>query len=299
MGKLNRVKKTLHFADADNCGEAYIPVLHWLGFPFVETFNVDLKWFILIGFKYWIMICIFTVLCLPFWLFETKFVWLIVSIPSCILCWIGAWLQLVTFQNRRDCYSAFKDLVKIFAMSVIVFSILYAIVWLFNNTNPFADFDVFAVNFDYLNLALAGMFLIILICVELRIIYSWEAVNVRYHYFGWQLLASILICMIFAVLNLNLMQLVSVGFVLYNAAVIWNDQMHKSIMQQFHSMTKQEYVQKYRPVYNTDEDSEWLTKPYTLCCSKKKTISKCRGRWVINCYAGLVTGQITTPTYLL
>merc|ERR1712228_231825 len=309
--KLERVKKTLHFADAENCGEAYIPVLHWLGFPFVEAFNLDLKWFILIGFKYWIMICIFIVLCLPFWVFEANFVWLIVSIPSCLLCWIGAWLQLVTFQKRSDCYSALKDLVKILIMCIIVFSILYGIIWLINTRkndiestedgtkNMLQRFNIFHGNFDILNLVLASMFVVILICVELRIIHSWKSVNVRYHYFGWQLLASILITMIFGVLNLNLMQFISVSFVLYNAAIIWNDLMHKKIMSNQYGLTKAQYVDKYRPVYNTDPDSEWLTCVFTVCCSKKKTISKCRGRWVINCYAGLVTGRITTPTYLL
>ena len=308
--KLNRVKKTLHFADAENCGEAYIPVLNWLGFPFVEAFNLDLKWFFLMGFKYWIMICIFTVLCLPFYVFETNFFYVIVSIPACILCCLGAWLQLVTFQNRNSICLACKDLLKILVMCVIVFSILYGIIWLMNTRKGSAEsgdhdtedvlerFNIFHGNFDILNLVLASMFVVILICVQLRIIFSWESVNVRYHYFGWQLLSSILIVMIFGVLDLNLMQLVSASFVLYNAAIIWNDLMHKKIMKTTYGLSKAQYVDKYRPIYNTDKDSEWLTAPYQLCCFKK-TISKCRGRWVINCYAGLVTGRITTPTYLL
>lgn len=151
-------------------------------------------------------------------------------------------------------------------------------------------------NYSILNLLLSGLFLVVLLCVELRIIQCWKSVNVRYHYFGWQLLASVLIVMIFGVLKLSLLALVAALIVLYNAAIIWNDQMHKKIMQSTYGLSKVQYVEKYRPIYNTDSDSEWLTTVFTICCSKKHCISKCRGRWVINCYAGLVTGRITTPT---
>jgi len=107
-----------------------------------------------------------------------------------------------------------------------------------------------------------------------------------------------LIVMIFGVLGLKVLVLLAVALVFYNAAIIWNDLMHKKIMQTTYGLNKAQYVDKYRPIYNTDKDSEWLTYIFTVCCSKR-IINSCRGRWVINCYAGLVTGNITTPTYLL
>eukprot|EP01083_Nonionella_stella_P096131 270127_1 len=294
--KIKRIKGALGFADAENCGEAYIAALHWLGFPFIETFNLNLFWFALLGFKYWLMMLVFIVLCLPFWVFEAKFVWLIISIPLCILCWIGAWLQLVTFQNGgMTAHSAAKELLKVAIMCLIVFGMLYGIIHLMTTrTDHASDGD-----FGILNIALAAMFVVILICVELSIIRSWKSVNVRYNYFGWQLIASCIIMMIFGVLGLDLWLLMSITFVLYNAAIIWNDLMHKKIMQTTYGLNKRQYVNKYRPIYNTDRDSEWLTSVFTICCSKRNCISKCRGRWVINCYAGLVTGRITTPTYFL
>eukprot|EP01084_Bolivina_argentea_P265219 449465_1 len=305
--KLNRVKHVLKFKDAENCGEVYIPVLRWLGFPFIEAFNVDIKWFMLIGFKYWIMTVIFIILCLPFWIYEEHWVWLIISIPACILCCIGAWLQMVTFQNINDLWSACKNLIKIVVMCIIVFAIFFGIIWLMqtspppkanNRRNGNTIKRLINGDFDILNIALAGIFIIVLICMELRIIHSWKSVNVRYHYFGWQLLASILIVMIFGVLGLNIFLYIGALLVLYNAAVIWNDLMHKKIMQTTYGLNKTQYVNKYRPIYNTDKDSEWLTYIFRMCL-KDNCISKCRGRWVINCYAGLITGKITSPTYLL
>jgi len=307
--KLKRIKNVLEFVDPIET-TAYIPALRWMGFPFVEAFNLNLKWFILLGFKYWIMVCVFIVLCLPLWLIQHEAIKLIVSIPSCLLCCIGAWLLYIVQQNTNSLYSALKDLLKIFMMTLVVFGMLYAIVWLTSGDHDshleqstyshsldtkMARYGLNG-NFSILNLLLSGLFLVVLICVELRIIHSWKSVNVRYHYFGWQLLASVLIVMIFGVLKLSLFALMAAMFVLYNAAIIWNDQMHKKIMQSTYGLTKVQYVEKYRPIYNTDSDSEWLTTVFTICCSKKHCISKCRGRWVINCYAGLVTGTITTPT---
>ena len=151
--------------------------------------------------------------------------------------------------------------------------------------------------FDALNIILAVLFVTVLVGVEVKIIKSWKTVNVRYRYFENQLIASILVVMIFGVLGLCSFMLLSVVLVLCNAAMIWNDSMHKKIMQITYGVDKVQYVSKYRPVYNTDEDSEWLTTGFTLCCSKEGCIDRCRGRWVINCYAGLVTGKITNPTY--
>ena len=295
------MKRVLNFPDADNCGEVYVSVLTWLHFPFIEAFNLNFKWFFLLGFKYWIMISMFVVLCLPFWVFQKQnndYLCLILSIPACFLCCIGAWLQLVTFENKNNLRVVIKDLIKIFIMCFIVFSIIYVIIYFNKNHNDIhKNFD--GEDLNILNILLASIFIVVLICIELRIIHSWHDVNVRYHYFGWQLLASIIIVMIMFVLELNMFAFASIFFVLYNAAIIWNDLMHKKIMQTTYGLNKAQYVDKYRPIYNTDKDSEWLTKIFTICCSKEQCINKCRGRWVINCYAGLVTGRITTPTYLL
>jgi len=305
--KLKRIKNVLDFGDPIET-TAYIPVMRWMGFPFIEAFNLNLRWFVLLGFKYWIMVSVFIVLCLPLWLIQHEAMKLIVSIPSCILCCIGAWLLYIVQQNTNSLHSALVDLVKIFVMTLVVFAMLYGIVLVYHDhhfdeskhhhtsllEDKLARYGLNG-NFSILNLCLSGLFLVVLLSVELWIINSWKSVNVRYNYFGWQLLASVLIVMIFGVLKLSLFALVAALFVLYNAAIIWNDQMHKKIMQSTYGLSKVEYVEKYRPIYNTDTDSEWLTTPYTICC-KKDCIKKCRGRWVINCYAGLVTGRITTPT---
>lgn len=83
----------------------------------------------LLGFKYWIMVCVFIVLCLPLWLIQHEAMKLIVSIPSCILSCIGGWLLYIVQQNTNSLYSALKDLVKIFLMTLVVFAMLYGIVW--------------------------------------------------------------------------------------------------------------------------------------------------------------------------
>ena len=289
------------------------------------------------------MIVLFGILSLPNeYIMDNT--WSLFTPAIAILCWLGGWLHLLAFHDRNSRQACY-DLIKIAFMVIIVFGIIAGIGYIalsnsldsysnhskhskkhniFNNNITLTHISLHFVSGHAFDFVLGGIFVICLICIELRIIFLWKNIKVRYHYFGIQLIACINLVMIFSIFNEELALLASLLLVLYNTAILWNDMMHKRLMSH---LTMSQYVSKYRPILtpinlccecfspkprlinknnqnNINIDNNYnnvcfITKCCVnyFCCCFRSNRKGCRGGWVFQIYAGLILGRISNTDY--
>ncbi|ETO16561.1 hypothetical protein RFI_20777, partial [Reticulomyxa filosa] len=248
--------------------------------------------------KYLVMIIMFVLLILPDD-YIRRYPWQICTPPIGVVCWLGAWLTVVTFDEknarnqhlqlsqRERCKKCCTDFLVVSLMVLFIFGLIIGIAYALEfQTNPTKYLDFIlgggggrqergnasmensnngsnngsgdggssgsgsgdnsnSNTYSFYSITLSVFFGIMLIYVEFMVVKKYQShnTNIRYYFFNVQLCTCFLLAMIFMCSYVFPALIASLILCLWHTAIIWNDLLHKKML----NISKSEYVKKYRP----------------------------------------------------